>query len=315
MPSKVTQTSPIPEGSFKDSPLERVRTLFAGFIQGLFYAAPPGAYHWEPHADTTEIFISDESPVHTESLGQRPGVSLTRGPVQFYSLGLDDMLALNQETGTKQKSVLVPGTMSINCISRVMLECERIAWIVAEQLWAHRELLMREGFFEVGRQPMIGAPTPAGSLVTGDQGDGYFATTVSCPYQFYRTTNITPLGKHIVRNMALTMHTRVRPAARSLGAAATDGAEFPISLRGCLPPSFSPASDAQGNTPAPGEEAPVRPVVPHPLNPAQLVVVRSSRPNRPGVRPPSIGGRTIPLSDCCVTESSSHLIDTMKVKV
>ena len=313
MPSKVTQTSPLPEGSFTDSPLERVRTLFAGFVQGLFYAAPPGAYHWEPSSDLTELFVSDEGPIHTESLGQRPGVSFTRGPVQFYSLGLDDMLSYNAETGTKQKSVLVPGTMSINCISRVPLECERIAWIIAEQLWAHRELLMKEGFFEIGRQPVIGSPSPAGSLVSGDQGDEYTATTVSCPYQFYRTTNITPLGKRIVSSMTLMMRARLNQTG-SLGPPA-EGHEYPASVEGHRPPSFSSASDARGNTPRAGEVAPSLPVVPHPLNPAQLVVVRTIRPYRPGLRAPSIGGRSIPLSEAHVPESSPHVTDTRKVKV
>lgn len=315
VPSKVTQTSPGLENSFKDSPLERVRTLFAGFVQGLFYAAPPGAYHWEPSADTTEIFVSDESPIQTESLGQRPGVSFTRGPVQFYSLGLDDMLSYNFETGSKQKSVLVPGTMAINCISRASLESERLAWIIAEQLWANRELLMREGFFEIGRQPVIGAPSAAGSLVAGDMGDEYTVTTVTCPYQFYRTTNITPLGKQIVNAMTLMVRSRLRGNVGSLGPVDTNGVEYPFSIHTCPPDPFSPASDVRGNTAAPGEEAPLLPVVPHPLNPAQRVVVRAIRPNSPAVKPPSIGGRTIPLSDSCVPESSLHNTDTRKVKV
>lgn len=315
MPSKVTQTSPGPDNSFKDSPLERVRTLFAGFVQGLFHAAPPGAYHWEPSADVTEIFIADEGPIQTESLGQRPGVSFTRGPVQFYSLGLDDMLSYNAETGTKQKSVLVPGTMAINCISRVSLESERLAWIIAEQLWANRELLMREGFFEIGRQPVIGAPTPAGTLVAGDMGDEYVATTVTCPYQFYRTTNITPLGKKIIGEMTLMMRARMRGVTTPSGPVDSSSVEYPFSVEGCPPPPFSPASDARGNTPSAGEEAPRLPVVPHPLNPAQHVHVRAVRPNWPAVKPPSIGGRTIPLSEACMPNSFPHMTDPSKVKV
>lgn len=314
MPSKVTQTQPLPEGSFKESPLERVRVLFTGFVQGLFHAAPPGAYHWEADPIVTELFVSDESPIHIEDLGRRPAVSFTRGPVQFYSLGLDDMLTYNAETGSKQKSVLVPGTMSINCVSRVSLESERIAWIIAEQLWAHRELLMREGFFEVGRMPVIGAPSPAGSLVAGDMGDGFVATTVSCPFQFYRTTNITPLGKKIVSAISMNMRARALGVS-SCGPPASAGPEYPYSVRGCFPPSFSPASDVLGGTPNPGEEPPELPVVPHPLNPAQLVVVRAVRPNCSSLKPPSMGGRAIPLSESCMPESSSHVTETSKVKV
>ena len=314
MPSKVTETQPLPDGSFKESPLERVRTLFIGFVQGLFYAAPPGAYHWEPDS-TSEIFISDESPIHVDRLGVRPAVSFTRGPVQFYSLGLDDMLTYNPETGSKQKSVLVPGTMTINCVSRVMLESERLAWIIAEQLWAHRELLMKEGFFEVGRTPMIGAPSPAGSVVMNDSADEYIVTTVTCPYQFYRTTSITPLGKKIVGSLTMMMRARTPATAVSSGPASYAGPEYPFVARGCLPPSFSSASDALGGTPTPGVDPHKLPVVPHPLNPAQLVVVRAVRPNCSSLKPPSIRGRTIPLTETCVPESSSQVTETIKVKV
>jgi len=309
VPSKVTQTAPLERDSFKDSPLEHVRALFAGFVQGLFYAAPPGAYHWDPNGDVSEIFIADEGPIKTEALGQRPGVSFTRGPVQFYSLGLDDMLGYNAETGTKQKSVLVPGTMTINCISRVVLESERLAWIIAEQLWANRELLMKEGFFEIGRQPIIGAPSPAGSLVMADQGDEYFATSVSCPYQFYRTTNITPLNKKIIGSMGLILR------QRALTVGPNQGPITAVSIEGYMPPHFSPASDATGNTPMAGGVEPCRPLVPHPLNPAQMVVVRAVRPNRPGLRPASIAGRTIPLTESCVPESSPNVTISSKVQI
>lgn len=314
MPFKATRTSPQFEGNFRNSPLEQVRTLFAGFVQGLFQAAPNGAYHWDPDLDSTEILVCDESPVQVTNIGQRPAISMTRGPVQFYSLGLDDMLSYNNQTGVKQKSVLVPGTMSINCISRVPLEADRIAWIVAEQLWANRELLMAAGFFEIGRQPVIGSPSPAGSLVQGDMGDEYVATTVSCPYQFYRTSAITPLGQQILGSFDVTLHARAQ-RTEALGASYSLDANPAAGIHNTRPPHFSPASDAAGNTPAPGEEAPSLPLVPHPLNPAQLVIVRAARPNRAGLQAPSMRGRSIPLQYSRVTESSVYDAGTSRAKV
>lgn len=322
MPVKAPLTDPgTSDGGFRDSPLEWVRTIYIRFIQGLFGASPPGAYHWEPEGVNSEIIITDENPVKTEDIGQRPAVTLTRGPVQFYSLGLDDMMNYNFQTGQKQKSVIVPGTVTVNCISRVDIEAERIAWIIAEQIWANRDLIIRAGFFEVGRQPSIGSPSPAGSIISGDNADEFYAVPVTMPFQFNRTTAVTPLGATILREIELSLRARVQPIGDNCGPPGTSGAEYPTFAQGCPPPSFAPdASDVNGYSPNPGSTAPRLPTVPHPLNPAQMVVVRSVRPSCAAVRPPSIGGRSIPISTTIVEEScgkqtDEHVTDTSTVKV
>ena len=309
MPSRTPTTSP--DGAFpidfKYSPLEYTRTLFVGFFQGLFQASPPGAYHWTPD-EQTEIFITDENSVKSDIVGMRPCITTTRGPVQFYSLGFDDMLDYDVRTGAKRKSVLVPGTMTVNCCSRASLECERIAWVCAESLWLHREMLMREGFFEIGRAPMIGAPSSAGSIIQADSGDEWYATPVSFPFQFYRTSQVSPLGQKIVRE--ITVRARLdllrvsEQAPHTGGPVDGGGANVPYGIYASPPPSFAPAaSDIYGNTPNPGSPAPVLPVVPHPLNPAQMVTVRASKPYNPAVKPPGMGGVAIPFSQPAVKES------------
>jgi hypothetical protein len=258
--------------------------LYVGFCQGLFAAAPPGSYRWTPALEDSEIVITDESPVHVDSVGKRPAISFTRGPVQSYSLGLDDMLVYDQETGKKTKSILVPGTMSINVCSRNDIESERLAWIIAEQLWLHREMLMKAGFFEIGRQFVVGSPSPAGSIVAGDSGDEWVVTTVSSPFQFYRTSQITPLGRQILSGINLQFSSS-SPLVNPQGpVASTNGAD--------------PAANISSS--APGVEPPM---VPHPLNPAQMVTVTSTRPNAPALRPPSIGGRVLPIGSTAVEQS------------
>jgi hypothetical protein len=322
MSSRVPTTNPsgrFPEDSFKYSPLEHVRTLFVRFIQGLFYVAPPGAYHWEPN-ETSELYVTDENPIKTEDAGTRPSIAVTRGPAQFYSLGFDDMLDYNFQTGKKQKGVIVPGTMIVNCCSRVEIECERLAWIIGEQLWANREILLRLGFFEVGRQPSFGAPSPAGSIVSGDNADEWYVVALTCPFQFTRTTNVTPIGPRILQGIDLAMRASLQ-RAQGLGPVDGAGAEYPTFAQGCPPSPFAPASsDVNGGTPTPGSPPPERRVVPHPLNPSQMVTYRSIRPNSPAVKPPSIGGRSIPLSTATVEEScgkqmDTHVTDTSTVKV
>ena len=329
MPPKVPTTSPdgaFPEDSFKYSPLEHVRSLFVGFFQGLFHASPPGAYHWEAADDASEIYISDENPLKGEVLGMRPGISCTRGPIQFYSLGLDDMVSYNFKTGTKRKSVLVPGTMVVNCSSRVSIESERIAWICAEQLWLHRELLMSAGFFEIGRQPAIGSPSAAGSIIIADSGDEWYVTPVTCPFQFYRTSQVSPLGKNIVQELSLHLRARAQRVDQQYktfdghgGTASSPMVDPPYLTEERMPPPFAPAaSDSTGGTPNPGSPPPDLRLVPHPLNPAQMVTIRAARGNSPAVRPPGMGGRPIPIAPTTVEESCGKPMDahvSAKVKV
>src|SRR5690606_27812865 len=119
VPSKVISVNPLdglPQSSFKRNPLHQVRVLYVSYVRGLFAQAQPGQYHW-CDGEESEIFISDEAPVDASSVGQRPAISFTRSAVQFSSLGHDDFLKYDFETGRKTKSVLVPGVMSINCCS------------------------------------------------------------------------------------------------------------------------------------------------------------------------------------------------------
>jgi hypothetical protein len=262
--------------------------LYVGFCQGLFSAAPPGTFRFSPSLTDTEIIITDENTINLEVIGKRPAINFTRGPVQSYSLGMDDMLTYNLETGQKKKSILVPGTMSINCVSRNDLESEFIAWIVAEQLWMNRELLMQAGFFEIGRQFIVGSPSPPGSIVSGDSGEEMYCTTVSSPFQFYRTSVNTPLNRHILAgintNFLIDRLKHYNPEGPVVPVPGTANLPYKIDER------------------APGLE-PHR--VPHPLNPAQMVTVRAVHPFRGGLRPPAIRGRNLPIQQAPVEESKS----------
>lgn len=296
--------------------------LYVTFLQGLFNAAPPGSYHWEPTEDS-EIFITDENPINAERIGSRPGISVQRNPVQMHSLGFDDMENYSFDTGAKTKSILVPGTMTIHCLSRKDLECDRIAWVVFEQLWANREILMQAGLFEVGRGSVVGAPSPAGSIVSNDSGDEFYVVSVTSPFQFNRTTKVTPLGKQIVRGIELALQARMLTVAQQRPndcVTASPGADPPVQVQGCLPDAYEGISDAHGFDPNPGHDSPRLPLVPHPLNPTQLVRVRSTKPNCPAVKPPSIGGRRLPIStttveESCGNETDPHVTSTSTVKV
>lgn len=289
-----------------------MRVLFVSFVQGLFHAAQRGYLHWEPDLERTEIIITDENPVDIDVAGIRPAISFTRGPVQYNSIALDDMMEFDLETGAKTKTAILPGTMNINCCSKSDIESERIASIVAEQLWMHREMLLKQGLFEAGRQPLIGSPSPAGSIVSGDNGHEWYVTTVSSPFQLYRTNKATPLNVHIARSIEMRVQTALQKLQAGNWPSAGGSPEAPYQVNAAYPPNFSPASDVQGGTARPGV-APSSFLAPHPLNPAKIVQVRSVRPNRPGIRPPSIGGRVLPIQETSVEESTQPV--TVRVKI
>lgn len=301
MPSRTRQIRPdrgIEGSSFKYTPLQHLRETFALFCQGLFAAAPPGAYHWSPDLEHTEIVITDENPINAERVGARPAINFIRGPIRFSSIGLDDMVTYEFHTGKKTKEVFVPGTMSINCCSSNDLESEQIAWIVGEMTWLLRELLLGEGgIYEVGREIAMGSPSPAGSIVANDQGSEWYATTLQVPYQMTRRSAFTPLGQTIVQSIEMALSTR----AHRVGSNGVPDEGYNIAA--CAPEAFSSASDAQGQTPDPaGLNDHYLPKI-YPKTPATRV--RATRPlnHRQGLRPPSIGGAPIPIARPCVEES------------
>ena len=261
MSIRTTSTEPhpgFPGSSFKYTPLKHLRVLFLEFAQGLFGSAPPGAYHWSEDPNLSEIHITDESPVHVETAGQRPAISFTRGAIQFTSLGFDDTEEYKFSSGAQTRTVLVPGNMTVNISSRVDIESEQLAWIFAEHFWLLRQVLRQQGFFDIGRNLMISAPTKGGEVIVGDGADEWYTTSVLCPFQFNRSSTFTPLGQQIVENIATRLSTMSRRVS-SLGAPVGGEAGLPVQIVRERPEGFAPnASDAYGGTPNPTQGAPDR---------------------------------------------------------
>lgn len=286
MPSRVheiTTSGGFPGSSFKYTPLQHVRVLILGFLQGLFAEAPANSFHWSPDDQVTELIIRDENPIHVDTIAMRPCVSLTMGAINFYSLGMDDMYSYDVALDRKVKVVLIPGTVSINCCSRVPIEAHNLAWIIAEHLWLLRELLLKAGFFEIGRNISVGPPSPPGSIIAADAADEWVCSTVSVPYQFNRKSAFTNLGHRIAQNIRLQVEQRLPAVDQGRGGPALAGNELPVLVTESFPPSFAPnASDVYGKTPDPARTRTYSlPVAPHPLNPAKMVVVQTVRPYRP----------------------------------
>jgi len=316
--SKSTKTSTREEQEVSQilryNPLRFVREAYVRFIQGLFFAAPKGWYHWELDLEETDIVVSDENPIKTDVLGKRPCISCTRGPVALYTLGLDDMLQYNMQTGGKKKTILIPGTISINCCSRVPLEAEQIAWIVAEHLWMLRDTMRKWGFYDVGRNLAIGAPSPPGSIIQNDGGDEWYVVTITSPFQIGRISQTTPLGERIAASVEMTLGGSIRGRAEQ-GVPYAEGPDLPYGIDRTVGADDLPVLGGRvGVVKGEGSIAShtVRTMA-HPLNPNVQVTVRAARPGDPIFRPPSIRGRAIPISGQHVEESVIEL-ETRTVK-
>jgi len=292
-----------------------VRYLYTRFIQGLLYSAPRGTnYHWNPDPQISEVVITQESPIKQTTLNQRPVISITRAPIGFHHLGFDDQDGYDFRTGAKTKSILVPGTMVINCCSRVDLESEHLAWVIAEHLWLLRDLLLQKGFYDVGRNIQVGSPSSPGAIVEGDSADEWFCTSVTSPYQFSRTSRRTPLSTGIVRAIEVQLGIgKLRAIERGVALSVGAGSNPPFLVQEKAPAPY-----------APGAPTPVLPVAPHPLDPAKQVTVRRVRggvitPRYPVPEPLGflhLQGATLPITERAVEQCEpSQVVSTTKVNV
>jgi len=309
VPFRVHEVAPAdgyPESSMAYAPLQHVRVLVISFLQGLFQTAPPGCYHWDEDETTTEIVIRDENPINVASVNARPAINLTMGAVQFYSMGLGDLLHYDPRTGRQVRSSLVPGSLTVNVSARSDIVAHNLAWVIAEHVWLFRDEFLRRGFFEIGQNVQVSPPSSASAVIQQDSGDEWYVSSVGVPYQFYRTSATTPLSQRIVQNIRTQLSTNLQ-TVESLGVPAAATHEYPVHQEHCFPPSFAPgASDVYGATPDPaGTREVFLPKQPHPLNPAQRVTVRFPYPHRAGLRGPSMGGRALPLVRSCVKESGT----------
>lgn len=179
----------------REQPLLLIRRLVLTFLQGLFEQQDPGCFQWNEDLEESEIVITDEAPINLERVGARPAISTVRGTVQWGQTSLDEKQTYNMATEQRTHIDLLRGTLSINCCSRVDLESEYIAWIVANHMWLLRRLLMKfTPVHEIGRGNSIGSPSPAGAIVSGDTEGEWINTVVTVPFFLQVGGKVTPLN-------------------------------------------------------------------------------------------------------------------------
>ncbi len=183
--------------------LSDTKDILIRFLQDVFHQQVPGQnnFHFEPGAASeqgstdepaTELIISDQDSVNTDSVEKRPALILSRGPFAYSNTSMDQLLSLDISTGVRKHTDLLAGSFVVNCISRKGLEAERLALMVAELIRVYRRQLQKAGFFLIGAQVNVGVESPAGSLVTGDSAEDFVVVQTSFPIFYQNSWTVTP---------------------------------------------------------------------------------------------------------------------------
>lgn len=185
---------PQPDGeisSWGENPLFHLIRICILFVQELFTDPPEGAnFRWTPDDETTRLYITDETPVKSEVIQKRPGIATVRSGFNWAGLGLDQKRNHRIKTGEEIFTDMLSGNITFNCMSRVPVEAEYLAWLVSRHLWIFRHLLMQLGFHKIAEGQQILARSPAGALVSGDTEGEIINVPVIVPAHFQWTERV-----------------------------------------------------------------------------------------------------------------------------
>lgn len=223
-PSSTVHSDGQIESSWLEDPLNYAVKAFIAFLQTIWETAPKGFMHWSANAEETEIVITEDNPVHVDAKEQKPAISVILGPTRFNGSSLDDLVTVDARNAKEIHTDLIPGTMTLNCMSRVPQEARFIGWQSARNIWILRKLFCRESHLhDTGRNISIGSVSPAGALVQGDTEGEWHVVPVSCPFFLQWTDSVTPLkhdwsGRpiHPLQHVEMLLRTRMGEAMPNL---------------------------------------------------------------------------------------------------
>lgn len=216
-PSSTVHTAAGLESSWDNDPLNYMVKAFTAFLQTIWETAPLGCFHWSSDLENTELVITEANTINLAEIEQKPSISVILGPTKFNGSSLDDLVSIDATNAQEVHTDLLPGTVTLNCLSRVPAEARFIAWVCARTIWNLRKLFISEScIHEVGRNITVGAVSPAGALVQGDTEGEWHSVTVSCPFFLQWTDTVLPLTKdwngrpiHTLNDITTRLHTRM----------------------------------------------------------------------------------------------------------
>lgn len=210
-----------PQGVSEDALTHYLRR-FTRFLQVVFATFEDGSYRWCPDDKKTNIIIQGEGTVNKEVVEKRPAIIVSRGPMQWGNLTMDQFSGpllgrdpitgqrtfvpnLNPYTGSKRYTDLNSSTITYNVLSREGLEAQRIAGICAYATRTLKKPLMRTGIHRVGEDITIGPESAPGSIVQPDTTE-IVAVAVQVPFYFQVTYTISPKDKLLLKQVDMALN-------------------------------------------------------------------------------------------------------------
>lgn len=204
--------------------LSDAKDVLLKFLQEFFYQMPrnKNLFHFDPGEGwqtdelTSEVIITDSGAMNTDTLEKRPAIIVSRNQFAYANLGLDNLVKVTGVNDLRTHSDLLQGSFSINCVSKLGLEAEKLALLVTRALKSHRRLLQQAGFFQIGQNITVGPENPAASIFPGDSDEDYVLVTVTFPCYWQDVWSVNPTGLTVINSIKLTVNSIERKFDGSL---------------------------------------------------------------------------------------------------
>ena len=184
----------------RNSPFAHGKRILLFFIQELFKEPNPTGLIYSTDDKVTQILIKGTYARNQETYSKKPIVVVERGGVHIQSRTLGSIESVNYRDGGYVRTELAPSSLVVRILSENSYKAEEIAWFVASTTFVLRHVLIRQGFYHVGNQFMIGPPSPPIGQVPGDQSPLIMIEmTLPCSYLLQMST--TPLNRPILRDV------------------------------------------------------------------------------------------------------------------
>lgn len=207
MSTRVPTGGAQPQGVGED-PLLHFSRLFTRFLQVYFATFDKGSYQWTADEKTTDIVIQGEGTIEKEVVEKRPAIIVSRGPVSFSNVAIDQFKGFDYEAGRRTHTDLLASSMTFNCLSKVGLEAQRIAWVAAYVTRVFKRTLMHAGIHRVGEELQIGAESPPGAVIPSNPRE-IIMVPVSVPFYFQQTWSIEPIDKKLLSGISMNVRSDV----------------------------------------------------------------------------------------------------------
>lgn len=204
--------------------LSDIKDILLKFLRHYFTQMPTDQFQYTPDTGpftggtsetVTEVIITDQGSLGTDTIEKRPVIIVSRTPLNYANLGLDNMLEHNLHTGKRKHTDMMTGQFVINCISRIGLEAETLALSVGKAIKYFRRELQKYGFFQIGQRITIGSESPANAFVSGDSDEDFINVPVSFPFYYQETWSIQPTAQTLSK-ISVTVNSIARKLNGSL---------------------------------------------------------------------------------------------------